>query len=147
MVPAYTVVAAILLSWITEFLMHTLFRVLECEDLFLETSGRITMPVSYAVVYAVVFLMTWMTPADSWPFLHIVLNSITCAMILPCAAVGLDGVKRALEDKLYFVTGEKMLTAIILAVILGILGVTGFVVIASICGTVVVIRNRLRKEE
>ena len=40
-----------------------------------------------------------------------------------------------------------MLTAIILAVILGILGVTGFVVIASICGTVVVIRNRLRKEE
>jgi len=151
MVPAYTVAAAILLAWVTEFLMHTLFRVLECEELFIETSGRITMPVSYAAVYAAAFLLTWLTPADSWPFLHMMLSSITCAMILPCAAVGLDRIRRALEEKLYFVTGEKMLTAIILAVLLGILGIGGFVVIASIFGTVAVLRtsrkNRINDED
>ena len=147
MLPAYTAAAAILLSWITEFLMHTLFRALECEKLFLETSGRITMPVSYAVVYAAAFLLTWITPADSSPMLHVMLSSITCAMILPCAAVGLSGVRRALEEKLCFVTGEKMLTAIILAVMLGILGIGGFTVLASIFGAGAVIRDRVMKKK
>ena len=146
MVPAYTVILAISLTWITEFLMQTLFRVLGCEEIFLETSGKITMPVSYAVVYAAVFFLSVLTPANSYPFLHIVLSSITCAMILPCAAIGLDGIKRALEEKLYYVTGEKLLAVMILAVLLAVLGVSGFVVVSSVCGTYYVIRNRLRRE-
>lgn len=146
MMPAYTVVLAIALAWITEFLMHTLFRVLGCEEIFIETSGRITMPVSYAVVYAVSFILTWLTPADSYPFLHVFLGSITCAMILPCAAIGLDGVKRALEEKLYYVTSEKLLTVMILAFVFAILGMNGFVIAASVCGTYYVIRNRVKNE-
>ncbi len=147
MVPSYTAAAAIALAWITEFLMQTLFRVLGCEEIFIETSGRITMPVSYAVVYAAAFLLTWLTPAETYPFLHIVLNSITCAMILPCAAVGLNGVRRNLEEKLYYMTSERLLTALILAVAFGILGISGFVMVSSVCGAYYVIRNRLKKEE
>lgn len=147
MVPAYTVVLAIALAWITEFLMHTLFRVLGCEEIFIETSRKITMPVSYAVVYAVSFILTMMTPAESYPFLHILLNSITCAMILPCAAIGLDGVRCALEEKLYYVTGERLLAVMILAVAFGILGMNGFVIALSACGAYYVIRNRMKREE
>lgn len=147
MVPAYTAVLAITLAWITEFLMHTLFRVLDCEEVFIETSEQITMPVSYAVVYGVVFLLSWLTPAQSHPFLHILLESITCAMILPCAAIGLDGVKRALEEKLYYMTSEKLLTVMILAVAFGVLGAGGFVVISSLCGTYYVIRSSLKRRE
>lgn len=146
MVPAYTAAVSILLAWITEFLMHTLFRVLDCEDIFLETSGKITMPVSYAVVYALAFLLTCLTPAETYPFLYVVLNSITCAMILPCAAVGLNGVRRSLEEKLYYMTSEKLLTVLILAVAAGILGISGFVVLSSVCGTYYVIRNRLKSK-
>lgn len=147
MVPAYTVVLAIVLSGITDFLMRTLFRVLECGGIFIVTDGSITMPVSYAVVYGISFLLTWMTPAEQYPFLHILLNSVTCAMILPCAAVGLDGVKRNLEEKLYYVTSERLLTVIILAVVFGVLGLSGFLMLASVFGTYYVIRNRLKREE
>ena len=147
MVPAYTVAASIILAWITEFLMQTLFRVLGCEEIFIETSDRITMPVSYAVVYAAAFLLTCMTPAETYPFLHMVLNSVTSAMILPCAAVGLNGIRRNLEEKLYYLTGERLLTVLILAVVFGILGVGGFVIISSVCGTYYVIRNRLKREK
>lgn len=147
MVPSYTAAAAIVLAWITEFLMQTLFRVLDCEEIFLETSGKITMPVSYAVVYGLAFLLTCLTPSENYPFLHMVLNSITCAMILPCAAVGLNGVRRNLEEKLYYMTSEKLLTALILAVAFGVLGINGFIMISSVCGTYYVIRNRLKREE
>ena len=147
MVPSYTVVLSIALAWITEFLMHTLFRVLGCEEIFIETSRKITMPASYAVVYAVSFGLTMMTPADSYPFLYILLNSITCAMILPCAAIGLDGVRHALEEKLYYVTSEKLLAVMILAVAFGILGVNGFVIVSSVCGAYYVIKNRVNREK
>ena len=67
-------------------------------------------------------------------------------MILPCAAVGLNGVRRSLEEKLYYMTSEKLLTALILAVAAGILGISGFVVLSSVCGTYYVIRNRLKSK-
>ena len=74
-------------------------------------------------------------------------NTVVATMaVLVCAAVGLNGVRRSLEEKLYYMTSEKLLTVLILAVAAGILGISGFVVLSSVCGTYYVIRNRLKSK-
>lgn len=145
MCPAYIGMVSIALAWLVEFLTQTAFRVLDCEDYFIDLTRRITMPFSYAVVYAGVFVLSLMTSAEYNPMLYAMLKSVLYVMLLPCAAVGISGLMRSLEDKLYYFTREKLLAAIILVFALAFLGVFPFLLIVSAVGAGVVIKNNLKK--
>lgn len=147
MLPAFIGVISILLAWFVDFLASTAFKVLDCEDVFIEITNRITLPFSYAVIYASVFLMFILTSSDSAPMLTVMLRSVLYVMLPPCAAVGIHGLMLILEDKLYYMTREKFLAALILFLSLTFLGFSAFLLIASAAGAAFVITAKIRSSK
>lgn len=145
MCPAYLGVLSIALAWFMDFLSSTAFRILDCEDVFIEITHRITLPFSYAVVYAGVFVLSLLTSPQYNPMLYVMLRSVLYVMLLPCAAVGIAGLMRILEDKLYYLTREKLLAAMILIFAFTFLGVSAFLLITSAAGAGIVITAKLKK--
>lgn len=146
MCPAYLGMLSIAMAWFTDFLSSTAFRILDCEDVFIEITHRITMPFSYAVVYAGVFVLSLLTSAEYNPMLYVMLRSVMDVMLLPCAAVGIAGLMRILEDKLYYLTREKLLAAIILIFAFAFLGMSTFLLVTSAVGAAIVIKAGLKKK-
>ncbi|MBQ4354980.1 MAG: hypothetical protein IJC71_08815 [Clostridia bacterium] len=147
MLPAYLGVFAIVLAWLVDFLAVLSFRILDCEDVFIEITQKITMPFSYAVVYAGIFVLTMLTSAEYNPLLYVMLRSVQYVMLLPCAAVGVRGLMQILEDKFYYFTREKLLAAIVLLFAFAFLGIMPFLLVTSAVGAAVVIRKKWIKPD
>lgn len=146
MCPAYLGILSIVLAWLTDFLSATAFRLLDCEDVFIEITHRITMPFSYAVVYAGVFMLSLLTSAEYNPMLYVMLRSVLDVMLLPCAAVGIAGILRILEDKFYYLTREKLLAALVMFFALFMMGISVFLLLTSAVGAASVIIAGLKKK-
>lgn len=147
MCPAYLGVLSIALAWFMDFLACAAFRLLDCEDVFIEITNKITLPFSYAVIYAAVFLLSLLTSAEYNPMLYVMLKSVMYVMLLPCAAVGVSRIMRVLEDKLYYLTREKLLAGIILVFAFMFFGISPFLLAASAVGAVAVIKAKLVKND
>lgn len=147
MCPAYLGVLSILLAWFTDYLACSAFKILDCEDVFIEITNKITLPFSYAVVYSSVLVMSFFTSSEYNPMLFVMLKSVLYVMLLPCAAVGVRGLMHSLEDKLYYLTREKVLAAMILVFAFAFLGISLFLLATSAIGAGVVIKEKLVKEK
>lgn len=143
MCPAYLGMLSIAFAWFVDFITCTAFRILDCEDVFIEITHRITLPFSYALVYAVVFVLSLLTSAKYNPMLYVMLRSVLYVMLLPCAAVGVSVIMQRLEDRLYYMTREKLLAFIIIVLALAFFGIFPFLLITSALGACVVIKNRI----
>ena len=76
MIPAYIGVLSIVIAWFMDFLASSAFRVLDCEDVFIEITPSVSLPFSYAAVYAAVFVMFVLTASDSSPMLTMMFRSV-----------------------------------------------------------------------
>lgn len=146
MLPAYLGVLSTAMAWLTDFLCRSAFRLLGCEECFLDNSRRITMPRRFAVIYAAALFLTLFTSSAEFPLMYALFRSVLTVMILPCAVIGVEGAAEGLEERLYYMTREKLLTAILLFLAFTILGAGLFVVIASIFGAYYVIRPEKSEE-
>jgi len=144
MLPSYIGVLSLALAWLVDFSASVAFKALDCEDVFIEITRRITLPFSYCVVYAAVFILFILTGSESNPMISMMLRSVLYVMLPPCAVVGIKGLMLILEDKLYYMTREKVLAGIIMFSALAFLGAAAFLLITSAAGAALVISKTIR---
>ena len=140
--PAFIGVSSVAMAFITDYLTQLAFRILDCENIFIEITGKITMPPSFALIYAAVFFMTVFTSYEHNPLIYEMLSGVSLVMMLPCALIGISGFIRNMEERLYYVTRERFLTLIIVAAATALLGISNCITIASLMGAYFVIRER-----
>ncbi len=145
MTPAYTAVLSIAFAWFTETMAKSMFRLLNCCDLFIGITHRITLPLPYAVIYASAFLLTMMTVPEQYPFLYTMLNSLVIAMMLPCAAVGISMTLRKIRVRMYYASQKRALTVLLMMFAFAAMGVINAVMILSVAGAYFVIADFFRK--
>lgn len=146
MTPAYTVALSVSLAWFTEFLTKRMFRLLDCTDLFIGITHRITLPLSYAVLYVTVFTLTVMTSPEQYPFLYIMLSAVMTAMMLPCAAVGVSQTLRKIRVRMYYASQKRALTLVLMVFTVTAMGVGNALLIFSAVGAYFVIADYFRKK-
>ncbi len=144
MAPAYTAVLSISLAWFVDLLAKSAFRLLDCTDTFISITHRISLPITYAAVYAAAFTFTVLTPSAQNPFLYTLLDSITLAMMLPCAAVGLSMTLRKIRVRMYYASGKRTLTSMLMLLVFVSLGVINAAMLLSVVGAYFVITNYIR---
>ncbi len=132
--PAYIGMLSLILAALSDFLAKRLFRVLDCEDVFISLSREITMPKAFAYIYIFSAVMFFLSSGSDFALLYIMAKSLTYIMILPCAAVGIGEILKKPEDE-YFSANKRNITALI-AVFIAVmfLGIRFAVVTASVCG-------------
>ena len=140
--PALIGVSSVVMALITDYLTSLSFRILDCENVFIEITGKITMPPSFALIYAAVFFMTVFTSYEHNPLIYEMLSGVSLVMMLPCALIGIAGFVRDMDERLYYVTRERFLTLIMIAAAAAILGISNCITIASLMGAYFVIRER-----
>ena len=145
MTPAYTAALSVALAWFTEMLTKSMFRLLNCCDLFIGITYRITLPFPYAVIYITVFFLTMMTVPEQAPFVHTLLNSLMIAMMLPCTAVGVSMTLRKLRARMYYASQKRALTSMLMVMAFAAMGVIHAVMILSVAGAYFVIADFFRK--
>ena len=121
--PAYAGILSLTLAYISDILAKQLFRVLDCEDVFISMSREITMPKTFALVY------------------------IASAVILPCAAVGIGELMKKPEDEYFSVNRRSTVSIIVAFFAVLLLGVRVSLVIMSVCGAFKAITKRKDKSE
>ena len=114
MTPAYLAILSLSLAWLTEVLTKSMFRLLGCTDLFIGITHRITLPVSYAVIYAAAFLLSMLTIPEESPLISLLLNSTVTAMMLPCASVGVSMILRKIRVRMYYASQKRALTTMLM---------------------------------
>ena len=147
MLPAFFGAACVVLAWTADRCARLMFRLFGCEDVFTRENEGVTMPASYAAVYAGVFLVTLLTPSEEYPRLYAMFRSVLLVMALPCAAVGVRGLSERLADRLFYVTRERLLTVFLMAVAFAALGAMPFLMLTSAVGAVSVMRKALRERQ
>ena len=68
-------------------------------------------------------------------------------MLPPCTAVGIHTLMLFLEDKLYHLSRERVLAAIILFFALAILGISSILLVTSAVGSAAVILRKLKSRK
>ena len=147
MLPAYLGILSTALAWLTDALCRTAFRLLGCEDCFLDGSKKITMPRRFAVIYAAALTLALFTPQTAYPMLYALFRSVLTVMILPCAAVGVGGAAEGLEERLYNGAQEKLIAGLLLFFAFCLLGAGTFLLIASLYGVYSVVKPEPREED
>ncbi len=146
MTPAYTAVLSVSLAWFTESLTKSMFRILDCTDLFIGITHRITLPLPYAVLYVTALLLTMMTSPEQYAFLYTLLSAVMTAMMLPCAAVGLSMTLRKLRVRMYYANQKRSLTALLMVLAVSSMGLGNALLIFSAAGAYFVIADYFRKK-
>lgn len=141
--PAIIGVTSVVMAFITDYLTFLVFRILGCENVFIESTKKITMPLSYAVIYATVFFMTIFTSYEYNPLIYEMLSGVMLVMMLPCAVVGVSGFVRDMEERLYYVSREKILTVFIIVIAAAVIGISGCITVASVMGAYFVIKEKV----
>lgn len=147
MTPAYTAVVSLVLAWLIETLAKSMFRLLGCTDLFIGITHRITLPVSYAVIYAAVFFLSMLTVPEESPLVSLLLSSTVTAMMLPCAAVGVSVILRKIRARMYYASQKRALTSMLMIMAFVAMGVVTAVMILSVAGAYFVIADFFRKQK
>lgn len=142
-VPAIIGVISVVMAFVTDYLTSLAFRILGCENVFIEITKKITMPLSYAVIYTTVFFMTIFTSYEYNPLIYEMLSGVMLVMMLPCAVIGFSGFVRDMEERLYYVSREKILTVIIIVIAAAVIGISGCITVASIMGAYFVIKEKV----
>lgn len=145
MLPAYVGIAAIVLSAATDVIVKAAFRALDCENVFIVLTKKITMSKTYAVVYCAVFLLFFFTSGVRNPLVYTMLKSVTYVMILPCAIVGLTSILYKTEEELFYMNSKRVTAFILIFFAVMIIGIKASLVIASACGALKVIAQRRDK--
>ncbi len=140
--PAFIGVSSVIMAFITDYMTSLAYRILDCENIFIDVTGKITMPPSFAVIYAAVFFLTVFTSYEYNPLIYEMLSGVSLVMMLPCALIGVSGFICDMEERLYYVTRERFLTLIIIAAAAAIFGISNCITIASLMGAYFVIRER-----
>lgn len=141
-VPAIIGVISVVMAFATDYLTSLAFRILGCENVFIEITKKITMPLSYAVIYTAVFFMTVFTSYKYNPLIYEMLSGVMLVMMLPCAAIGFSGFARKMEERLY-VSCEKVFTVFIIAAAAAVIGISGCITVASVMGAYFVIKEKV----
>lgn len=145
MLPAYIGITAILLSAATDVIAKAAFRVLDCENVFIELTKKITMPKTYAAVYFTVFLLFIFTSGAGNPLIYTFLKSVTYVMILPCAIVGVSSVVYKSEDEYFYMNNRRLASFLLIFLVVMMLGFKPSIVLASACGAIKVIAQHRDK--
>lgn len=111
MLPAYAGILSLTLAYISDILAKLLFRVLDCEDVFISMSREITMPKTFALVYMASAVMFFLTSGSDFELAFVMMKSLTYVMILPCAAVGIGELMKKPEDE-YFSVNRRSTVAL-----------------------------------
>lgn len=141
MAPAFFGILCVLLAWTADRLIRRMFALIGCPEVFTDEHAGVTMPFSYAAVYAAVFVPALFTPSSVFPLLHAILVNALLILALPCAAVGVRGIADWLEERLFYMTRERALAAILLVVAFVTLRAYPFLLVTSAVGAYTVIRN------
>lgn len=147
MTPAYLAILSLSLAWLTEVLTKSMFRLLGCTDLFIGITHRITLPVSYAVIYAAAFLLSMLTIPEESPLISLLLNSTVTAMMLPCASVGVSMILRKIRVRMYYASQKRALTTMLMVMAFAAMGIINAIMILSVAGAYFVIADFLRKRK
>jgi hypothetical protein len=99
------------------------------------------MPVRFAAVYCVFLILSLLTPGSVFPMARCMLQSVVLVMGLPCAAVGVRRIGERLSDSLFYMTREKLFTAMLLFVLFAAVGAYPFLLITSAVGMISVLRR------
>lgn len=145
MTPAYLAILSLALAGLTELLTRNMFRLLGCTDLFIGITHRITLPLSYAVIYLSAFLLSMLTVPGESPLASLLLNSTVTAMMLPCAAVGTSMTLRKIRARMYYASQKRGLTLLLMAMAFAAMGIVNALMILSVAGAWFVIADFLRK--
>lgn len=141
MLPAYFGAFCVILAWGSDRIVRRLFAWLGCSSVFTDEDADVSMPVSFAGVYAVLFVLTLLTPGSVFPMARVMFQSVVIVMALPCAAVGVRRIGERLSDSLFYMTREKLFIGMLLFVLFAAVGAYPFLLITSAVGTVSVIRR------
>ena len=141
MLPAYMGIAAIVLSAITDILTKAAFKLLNCENIFIELTVKITMPRAYAAVFLISLVLFGLTSAIYNPLIYTMLKSVTYVMILPCALVGISSGLHMHDDEYFYMNGRRITTIVIMLLILLTLGLKAALTVYAACGAVRVIKS------
>ena len=141
MLPAYFGAFCVVLAWGSDRIVRRLFAWLNCSSVFTDEGADVSMPVSFAGVYAALFVLTLLTPASVFPMARVMLQSALIVMALPCAAVGVRRIGERLSDSLFYMTREKLFVGMLLFVLFAAVGAYPFLLITSAVGTVSVLRR------
>lgn len=147
MLPAYAGILSLTLAYISDILAKLLFRVLDCEDVFISMSREITMPKTFALVYIASAVMFFLTSGSDFELAFVMMKSLTYVMILPCAAVGIGEVLKRPEDEYFSVNRRSTVSVIVAFFAVLLLGMRVSLVIMSVCGAFKAITKRKDKSE
>ena len=145
MLPSYFGVFCVVFAWVCDLIVKKLFAWLNCTYAFNDGDEEVTLPFSWAAVYACVFLLTVFTPSSVFPMARTMFQSVLLVMGLPCAAVGVRRVEERLSDSLFYMTREKLFVGMLLFVVFAAVGAFPFLLLTSAVGTVSVIRRKLKE--
>ncbi len=141
MIPAYAGILSLTLAYISDILAKLLFRVLDCEDVF------ISMPKTFALVYIASAVMFFLTSGSDFELAFVMMKSLTYVMILPCAAVGIGELMKKPEDEYFSVNRRSTVSVIVAFFAVLLLGMRVSLVIMSVCGAFKAITKRKDKSE
>ncbi|MBE6726400.1 MAG: hypothetical protein E7576_14610 [Ruminococcaceae bacterium] len=141
MLPAYFGAFCVIFAWVCDRIVRRLFSWLNCSSVFTDEGADVSMPVSFAAVYAVLFVLTLLTPGSVFPLARVMFQSVLIVMALPCAAVGVRRIGERLSDSLFYMTREKLFIGMLLFVLFAAVGAYPFLLITSAVGTVSVLRR------
>ena len=144
--PAFFGILCVLIAWTADRLIRRMFALIGCPEVFTDEHAGVTMPFSYAAVYAAIFVPTLFTPASDFPLLHAILVNALLILALPCAAVGVRGIADWLEDRLFYMTRERALAAILLFVAFVTLRAYPFLLVTSAVGAYSVIKAHWKEK-
>ncbi len=141
MLPAYFGMFCVVLAWACDRIIRLLFAWLNCADVFTDEGAEVSMPVRFAAVYAAFLILSILTPGSVFPMARCMLQSVVLVMGLPCAAVGVRRIGERLSDSLFYMTREKLFTAMLLFVLFAAVGAYPFLLITSAVGMISVLRR------
>ena len=141
MLPAYFGVFCVVLAWACDRIIRRLFVWLNCADIFTDEEAEVSMPVRFAAVYCVFLVLSLLTPGGVFPMAQYMFRSVVLVMGLPCAAVGVRRIGERLSDSLFYMTRERLFTAMLLCVLFAAVGAYPFLIITSAVGMVSVLRR------
>ena len=147
MIPAYAGILSLTLAYISDILAKLLFRVLDCDDVFISMSREITMPKTFALVYMASAVMFFLTSGSDFELAFVMMKSLTYVMILPCAAVGIGELMKKPEDEYFSVNRRSTVSIIVAFFAVLLLGMRVSLVIMSVCGAFKAITKRKDKSE
>ncbi len=144
--PAGFGIICVAIAWTADRLIRRMFTLIGCPEVFTDEHAGVTMPFSYAAVYALIFIPALFTPASVFPFLHAALVNALLILALPCAAVGIRGITDWLEERLFYMTRERALAAILLFVAFVTLRAYPFLLVTSAIGAYSVIKSHYKRK-